>query len=76
MEPEKEKEMATLKKLSEPELAQALQLEQSDVASYVMDNEAKADDSGHWVYFRLDTPEATIKRLGIGEDFRLDLKPS
>lgn len=68
--------MGELRKLSQPELANALKLEQSDVASYIMDNEPKADGSGHWVYFRLNTPQATIKRLGVGKDFRLDLKPS
>lgn len=66
--------MGKLQKLTQRQLAQALQLQESEVSRYVTDNEPKADDSGYWVFFNLDTPKATLERLEVGRDFRLDLK--
>ncbi|QXH44245.1 hypothetical protein KSS93_15210 [Pseudomonas xanthosomatis] len=66
--------MDNSRKLTEPELAKALHLEQSDVARYVSDNEPKADESGHWVYFKLETPRSILDSLNVGDNLIFDLR--
>lgn len=66
--------MGKIQKLTQRQLAQGLQLLESDVSKYVADNEPKADDSGHWVFFSPDTPKVILDRLKVGRDLRLGLK--
>ena len=66
--------MGTLRKLEQAELAQELNLDQADVQRYVSDNEPKADDSGHWVYFKVETPKSILTRLKVGKNLVLDLR--
>lgn len=66
--------MSELRKLTQGELSVALKMNESEIAAHISDNEPKPDGNGHWVYFRQNTPIHHIERLGVGADYRLDLR--
>jgi len=59
-------------KMSQQELSQRLNISQSDVVSFISDNE-KTPDGGHLVYFRTTTPKTVLKKLGVSGDLTLRL---
>lgn len=59
-------------KMSQQELSQRLNISQSDVVSFISDNE-ETPDGGHLVYFRTTTPKNVLTELGVGDDLSLRL---
>jgi hypothetical protein len=63
--------MSNDKKPSQRELAEALNLSESEIALYVSDTDQMPDGSGHWIHFRTTTPKKLLSRLEVGSDLRL-----
>ncbi|WP_347900707.1 hypothetical protein [Pseudomonas purpurea] len=53
-------------KPSQRELADALDLTESQVVANISAVERKPDGSGHWVYFVPDAEPELISKLGVG----------
>ncbi|MGF6708786.1 hypothetical protein [Pseudomonas frederiksbergensis] len=63
--------MSNDNKLSQRELAEALNLSESEVALYVSDTDQMSDGSGHWIHFRSTTPKKLLSRLEVESDLGL-----
>jgi|LNAP01.1.fsa_nt_gb hypothetical protein len=63
--------MSNDNKPSQRELAEALNLSESEIALYVSDTDQMSDGSGHWIHFRTTTPKKLLSRLEVGSDLRL-----
>lgn len=63
--------MSNDNKPSQRELAEALNLSESEIALYVSDIDQMSDGSGHWIHFRTTTPKKLLSRLEVGSDLRL-----
>lgn len=68
--------MGDFRKLSQQELAVALDILESEVALYIADNQPMPDGSGYWVFFSFDAaiPQDLVSRLGVRPDRLLALK--
>lgn len=62
------------RKLTQAELAKHLGLLESVVARFVTENEPKADGTGYWVHFAMDTPQDILASQKVGGDYRRDLE--
>jgi len=64
--------MSSVRKPTQREISDALELSESEVALYVADVEEKADGSGHWIFFSLLTPNDILFWLRVGNNLRLE----
>jgi hypothetical protein len=64
--------MSSVRKPTQQEISDALELSESEVALYVADVEEKADGSGHWIFFSVLTPNDVLFWLRVGNSLRLE----
>lgn len=64
--------MSNYRKPSQREIAEALEMSESQVAANISAVEKKPDGSGHRVYFVPDASPELIARLGVGVNRILD----
>ena len=64
--------MSSVRKPTQREICDALELSESEVALYVAEVEEKADGSGHWIFFSVLTPDEVLFWPRVGNSLRLE----
>lgn len=64
--------MSSVRKPTQREISDALELSESEVALYVADVEEKDDGAGHWIFFSELTPNDILFWLRVGNNLRLE----
>ena len=64
--------MSSVRKPTQREISDALELSESEVALYVAEVEEKADGLGHWIFFSVSTPNDILFWLRVGNNLTLE----
>lgn len=64
--------MSSVRKPTQREISDALELSESEVALYVAGVEEKADGVGHWIFFSVSTPNDILFWLRVGNNLTLE----
>ena len=64
--------MSSVRKPTQREISDALELSESEVALYVAEVEEKADGAGHWIFFSVSTPNHILFWLRVGNNLTLE----
>ncbi|WP_085716642.1 hypothetical protein [Pseudomonas sp. B28(2017)] len=64
--------MSSVRKPTQREISDALELSEIEVALYVAEVEEKVDGAGHWIFFSASTPNDILFWLRVGNNLMLE----